>query len=88
MDSFDQKIDFLKRHSLFASRCLLARPDWAPWLAEQEARPVDLAAINTLLEPAKQVAAEPELSELSLMTELRLARQKLMLHLVKGLLKA
>jgi len=81
MDSFDQKIDFLKRHSLFASRCLLARPDWAPWLAEQEARPVDLAAINTLLAPAKRIAAEPELSELSLMTELRLARQKLMLHL-------
>lgn len=81
MDSFDQKIEFLKRHSLFASRCLLARPDWASWLAEQEARPVDLAAINTLLEPAKKVAAEPELSELSLMTELRLARQKLLLHL-------
>ena len=81
MDSFDQKIEFLKRHSLFASRSLLARPDWASWLAEQEARAVDLAAINTLLEPAKRVAAEPELSELSLMTELRLARQKLMLHL-------
>jgi glutamate-ammonia-ligase adenylyltransferase len=81
MDSFDQKIEFLKRHSLFASRSLLARPDWASWLAEQEARSVDLAAINTLLEPVKRVAAEPELSELSLMTELRLARQKLMLHL-------
>ena len=81
MDSFDQNIDFLKRHSLFASRCLLARPDWAPWLAEQEVRPVDLAAINTLLAPAKRIAAESELSEPSLMTELRLARQKLMLHL-------
>ena len=81
MDSFDQKMEFLKRHSLFASRSLLARPDWASWLAEQEARSVDLAAINALLEPARRVAAEPELSELSLMTELRLARQKLMLHL-------
>ncbi len=81
MDSFDQKMEFLKRHSLFASRCLLARPDWAPWLAEQESRPVDMATIDTLLGPAKRIAAEPELSELSLMTELRLARRKLMLHL-------
>jgi len=81
MDSFGQKMEFLKRHSLFASRCLLARPDWAPWLAEQESRPVDMAAIKALLEPAQGIAAEPELDEARLMTELRLARQKLMLHL-------
>jgi [glutamine synthetase] adenylyltransferase / [glutamine synthetase]-adenylyl-L-tyrosine phosphorylase len=81
MASFDHQIDFLKRHSVFASRWLQARPDWAPWLEEHQGQPVNLAVIKTLLEPAQGIAAEPELDELKLMTELRLARQKLMLYL-------
>lgn len=81
MASFDHQIDFLKQHSVFASRWLQARPDWAPWLADHQAQPVNLAAIKALLEPAQSIAAEPELDELKLMTELRLARQKLMLCL-------
>jgi glutamate-ammonia-ligase adenylyltransferase len=79
MDSFDRQIDFLQRHSVFSSRCLLAHPDWTTWLAERQAQAVNLTAIKTLLEPAQCIANEPNFNELSLMTELRLARQKLML---------
>lgn len=79
MDSFDQQMDFLQRHSVFASRCLLAHPDWTAWLSEHQAEPVSLTAIKALLEPVQRIANEPNFSELSLMTELRLARQKLML---------
>ncbi|MFY8183210.1 MAG: hypothetical protein ACOVKL_03220, partial [Polynucleobacter sp.] len=81
MASLDQPIDFLRRHSVFASRWLQARPDWTSWLLEHQAQPVNLAAIKALLEPAQGIAAKPELDELKLMTELRLARQKLMLCL-------
>ena len=81
MASPHQPIDFLRQHSVFASRWLQARPDWTSWLLEHQAQPVNLAAIKALLEPAQGIAAKPELDELKLMTELRLARQKLMLCL-------
>ena len=81
MASFDPQIDFLQRHSVFASRWLQARPDWVPWLTEHQGQPVNLAAIKAMLEPAQRIAAESELDEIKLMTELRLARQKLMLCL-------
>jgi glutamate-ammonia-ligase adenylyltransferase len=81
MASFDHQVDFLQRHSVFASRWLRARPDWTSWLLEHQAKPVNMIAIKALLEPAQRIAAEPELDELKLMTELRLARQKLILHL-------
>ena len=81
MASPHQAIDFLQRHSVFASRWLRARPDWTPWLLEHQAKPVNLAAIKALLEPAQGIAADPELDEGKLMTELRLARQKLILCL-------
>ena len=81
MASPHQPFDFLQRHSVFASRWLQARPDWTSWFLEHQAQPVNLAVIKALLEPAQGIAAEPELDEGRLMTELRLARQKLILCL-------
>lgn len=81
MGSFDSKIHFLERHSIFSSRCLRAHPEWMTWLAEHQDQPVHLGEIKALLEPARALAEQPLLDEALLMAELRLARQRLMLWL-------
>ncbi|NBV71047.1 MAG: bifunctional [glutamate--ammonia ligase]-adenylyl-L-tyrosine phosphorylase/[glutamate--ammonia-ligase] adenylyltransferase [Burkholderiaceae bacterium] len=72
-------LHFLGKHSLFASRWLNAQPQWRAWLAERLHTPIEPKQIDGLLLSLRQSLSQESLEETLLMSELRLARQRLML---------
>jgi len=72
-------LHFLEKHSLFASRWLNAQPQWRAWLAERLHTPIEPNQIDGLLLSLWQSLSQESLEETLLMSELRLARQRLML---------
>ena len=79
MTDFVAQIEFLKQHSSYAQRWLNSHPDWVDWLRTQGAQKVDVIGIEDLLSPCRDALAAPEQDEAQFMTDLRLARQRLML---------
>ena len=74
-------MDFLKGHSTYAQRWLIAQPEWEGWLSSQTPQKIDLAFIRNLLIPCEAAIAHAEQDESQFMADLRLARQRLMLCL-------
>ena len=72
-------LHFLEKHSLFASRWLSAQPQWRGWLAERLHTPIEPKQIDSLLLSLRQSLSQESLEETLLMSELRLARQRLIL---------
>ncbi len=79
MDDFSRQIDFLEQHSTYARRWLSARPDWLEWLRIQGQIKVDSQGIRDLLKDCGIDRLPYEQDEALWMTNLRLARQRLML---------
>ncbi|MES2586196.1 MAG: bifunctional [glutamate--ammonia ligase]-adenylyl-L-tyrosine phosphorylase/[glutamate--ammonia-ligase] adenylyltransferase [Pseudomonadota bacterium] len=79
MTDFAAQIEFLKQHSSYAQRWLNSRPEWEDWLRSQGACKVDIVGIRGLLNSCQDALAAPEQDEAQFMSELRLARQRLML---------
>ena len=79
MDDFSQQIDFLEQHSTYARRWLSARPEWLEWLRIQGHKKIDLGGIRQLLEECRIGLSCSGQDEAEWMTNLRLARQRLML---------
>ena len=72
-------LTFLENHSLFASRWLGAQQQWRGWLEERLHTPIEPKQIDGLLLSLRQSLGQEGLEESALMSELRLARQRLML---------
>ena len=72
-------LTFLENHSLFASRWLGAQQQWRGWLEEGLHTPIEPKQIDGLLLSLRQSLGQEGLEESALMSELRLARQRLML---------
>ena len=81
MSHFTEQIDFLRQHSEFAKRWLQAQPLWQEWLETRSNREIDVEGIRDLLGSACDLVGKNVADEKGLMTELRLARQRLMLWL-------
>ena len=79
MDDFSRQIDFLQQHSTYARRWLNARPEWLEWLRTQGYKKVDIQGIKDLLKDCGVEERVEEQDEALWMTNLRLARQRLML---------
>ena len=79
MDDFSQQIDFLQQHSTYARRWLNARPEWLEWLRTQGYKKVDIQGIKDLLKDCGVEERVEDQDEALWMTNLRLARQRLML---------
>ena len=79
MDAFSQQIDFLKQHSTYARRWLSAHPEWLEWLRIQGQKTVDIQGIKDLLQDCCLDSQAVEQDEAVWMSNLRLARQRLML---------
>ncbi|MBU3537330.1 bifunctional [glutamate--ammonia ligase]-adenylyl-L-tyrosine phosphorylase/[glutamate--ammonia-ligase] adenylyltransferase [Polynucleobacter sp. UK-Gri1-W3] len=79
MDAFSQQIDFLKQHSTYARRWLSAHPEWLEWLRIQGQKTVDIQGIKDLLQDCCPDTQAVEQDEAVWMSNLRLARQRLML---------
>ncbi|MGV0962634.1 MAG: bifunctional [glutamate--ammonia ligase]-adenylyl-L-tyrosine phosphorylase/[glutamate--ammonia-ligase] adenylyltransferase [Polynucleobacter sp.] len=79
MTDFPAQIEFLKQHSSYAQRWLNSRPEWVDWLESQATLKVDVPGIRGLLRPCQDALVVPEQDEAQFMTDLRLARQRLML---------
>jgi glutamate-ammonia-ligase adenylyltransferase len=79
MDAFSQQIDFLKQHSTYARRWLSAQPEWLEWLRIQGQKTVDIQGIKDLLQDCCPDTQAVEQDEAVWMSNLRLARQRLML---------
>ena len=81
MSHFTDQIDFLRQHSEYAKRWLLARPLWEEWLYACSGREIDLDGIRELLASACALVGKVGADEREFMAQLRLARQRLMLWL-------
>ena len=81
MRDFPVQLDFLKQHSTFTRRWLSAHPDWEQWLSEVCAIQVDQGKIFALLEPCQELLQKAQIDEAQFMSELRLARQRLIIWL-------
>ncbi|QWD39587.1 bifunctional [glutamate--ammonia ligase]-adenylyl-L-tyrosine phosphorylase/[glutamate--ammonia-ligase] adenylyltransferase [Polynucleobacter paneuropaeus] len=81
MRDFPVQLDFLKQHSTFTRRWLSAHPDWEQWLSEVCAIQVDQGKIFALLEPCQELLRKAQVDEAQFMSELRLARQRLIIWL-------
>ncbi|AWW48478.1 bifunctional [glutamate--ammonia ligase]-adenylyl-L-tyrosine phosphorylase/[glutamate--ammonia-ligase] adenylyltransferase [Polynucleobacter paneuropaeus] len=81
MRDFPVQLDFLKQHSTFTRRWLSAHPDWEQWLSEVGATQVDQGKIFALLEPCQELLRKAQVDEAQFMSELRLARQRLIIWL-------
>ena len=79
MTNFSAQIEFLKQHSSYAQRWLHSRPEWIDWLEPKGTCKVDVGEIRGLLRPCQEALELPEQDEAQFMTDLRLARQRLML---------
>ena len=79
MVSNEDALSFLEQNSVYANRWLSAHTDWRAWLGERVHTQVDSAQIDALLLPISQALDNQELDEAMLMSQLRLARQQLML---------
>ncbi len=79
MDDFSQQIDFLEQHSTYARRWLTAHPEWLEWLRIQGQKKVDIQGIKALLKDCGVDERADAQDEALWMTNLRLARQRLML---------
>jgi glutamate-ammonia-ligase adenylyltransferase len=79
MDDFSRQIAFLEQHSTYARRWLNARPEWINWLRSQVGKEVDLPGIRDLLKFCGISPDQSQLDESQFMTNLRLARQRLMI---------
>ncbi|MBU3626283.1 bifunctional [glutamate--ammonia ligase]-adenylyl-L-tyrosine phosphorylase/[glutamate--ammonia-ligase] adenylyltransferase [Polynucleobacter sp. JS-Safj-400b-B2] len=79
MDDFSRQIDFLKQHSTYARRWLSAHPEWLEWLRIQGQKTVDIQGIKDLLQDCCLDSQAVEQDEAVWMSNLRLARQRLML---------
>lgn len=79
MGSPETELNFLEKHSLFASRWLGAQSLWRPWLEERRDIPVGQNEINALLLPLQNSCEMNGFEEVKLSNELRLLRQRLML---------
>jgi len=81
MDDFSRQIEFLERHSNYARRWLHAKPEWLDWLRSHGQQKIDLAGIKDLLDPCRIDFLSEGHDEAQFMSDLRLARQRLMLWL-------
>jgi len=79
MDDFSRQIDFLEQHSTYARRWLVAHPEWLEWLRIQGQKKVDLEGIQRLMDDCLVGQQAEERDEALWMSNLRLARQRLML---------
>ncbi|SNX27966.1 glutamate-ammonia-ligase adenylyltransferase [Polynucleobacter meluiroseus] len=79
MTDFPEQIAFLKQHSKYAQRWLLARPEWLPWLQAAGEQKIDPSGINSLFESCHSIIEGESQDEAHFMAEIRLARQRLML---------
>ena len=79
MDEFSQQIDFLEQHSTYARRWLGAHPEWLEWLRIQGRKKIDIEGIQHLLNDCSVYQQVEERDEVLWMSNLRLARQRLML---------
>jgi len=79
MDDFSRQIAFLEQHSTYARRWLNARPEWINWPRSQVGKEVDLPGIRDLLKFCGISPDQSQLDESQFMTNLRLARQRLMI---------
>jgi glutamate-ammonia-ligase adenylyltransferase len=81
MDEFSRQIEFLERHSNYVRRWLHAKPEWLDWLRSHGQQKIDLAGIKGLLDPCRIDVLSEGHDEAQFMSDLRLARQRLMLWL-------
>ena len=79
MTNFVTQIEFLKQHSSYAQRWLSSRPEWLDWLSIQGHHKVDVGGVRELLSVCQEALVSPEQDEAQFMSDLRLARQRLML---------
>ena len=79
MDDFSRQIDFLEQHSTYARRWLSAHPEWLAWLRIQGQKKVDIQGIRDLLKDCGVDSQADGQDETLWMTNIRMARQRLML---------
>ena len=79
MDEFSRQIAFLEQNSTYARRWLAAQPKWVEWLRGQGLKKVDQQGIQDLLRACNIGNQDIEQDEALWMSNLRLARQRLML---------
>jgi glutamate-ammonia-ligase adenylyltransferase len=79
MGDFSRQIEFLEQHSIYARRWLHAKPEWREWLRAHGHEKIDLHGIEGLLKACKIDSLSAGHDEAQFMTDLRLARQRLML---------
>jgi len=79
MVSNEDALSFLEKNSVYANRWISAHTDWRAWLGERIHTEVDAAQIDRILLPISQALDKHELDEATLMSQLRLTRQQLML---------
>ena len=79
MVSNEDALSFLEKNSVYANRWISAHTDWRAWLGERIHTEVDAAQIDRILLPISQALDKHELDEATLMSQLRLTRQRLML---------
>ncbi len=81
MSLFQSQVSWLRRHSIFSDRWLIAHPDWLDWLAHWGSLPLDQAGVRTLLLGAIEAASNTHDTEANFMAQIRLARQRFMIWL-------
>jgi glutamate-ammonia-ligase adenylyltransferase len=79
MVSNEDALSFLEKNSVYANRWLSAHADWRTWLEERIHMQVDVTQIDQLLLPISRALDHRQLDEATLMSQLRLGRQQLML---------
>ena len=81
MSLFQSQLRFLRRHSIFSDRWLIANPNWLEWLALRGPLPLDQAGILALLPEAIEAANNANIVEAEFMANIRIARQRFMIWL-------
>ncbi len=81
MSLFQSQVAYLRRHSVFSDRWLIANPNWREWLALWGELPLERAGILALLPEAIAAASNPNTAETEFMAHMRLARQRFMIWL-------
>lgn len=79
MDEFSRQIAFLEQNSTYARRWLNAKPEWLGWLRIQGQKKVEFLGIEQLLQECDIGFNGSAQDEALWMSNLRLARQRLML---------
>ena len=81
MSLFQSQVAYLRRHSVFSDRWLIANPNWLEWLALWGELPLERGGILALLPEAIAAASNPNTAETEFMAHMRLARQRFMIWL-------